>query len=182
MDLSEKNILMCEKAEEIQKLWQPKGGDWIAFPRITDKSGQIQTASISEFIEIYKNKSYQVLSYWRGYMLQDENAPDIWLKGFNSLAVNWKKHIKEFQNDMFWLPRFDQLIEILNYHWQYAIEKLYKYREGNGISFPPPLTKISMEMFLLLVVMKEKYNKIWYSEKWIDVNKSLDRIFERKPL
>uniref|UniRef100_A0A6H2A1H2 Uncharacterized protein n=1 Tax=viral metagenome TaxID=1070528 RepID=A0A6H2A1H2_9ZZZZ len=69
MDKSETYIKQCEKAEEIQCLWECKGGDWyvdtITFPgeRIVEIiGGHIPTWEYSEYD--YSYKEHQRRSFW----------------------------------------------------------------------------------------------------------------------
>lgn len=177
MDTSKEYILMCQKAEEIQANWKPQVGDWIAFPKVYNGKGEHPCTCLSEFTEVVGNKNYQVLSYWRCYMLAEANAPSIILKGTNFLASNWVKHIFELENSLLWLPRQDQLQEIVlgTYHF-YALPTFFKLFCGNEEMYEGLYTKkgfglankfTSLEQFWLAFVMHEKYNKIWNEKDWI---------------
>ena len=63
-----------------------------------------------------------------------------------------------------WLPNQDQLQEILGKSVSYNIIGFYKYVKHEGQSNNP-----SMEQLWLAFVMKEKFNKTWNGEKWINL-------------
>jgi len=178
MDTSKEYILMSKKAEEIQKLWKPNAGDWITFPKVMDKNKEHPCTCLSEFIEIVKDKQYQVLCYWRCYMLADDNAPNILLKEKGYLASNWKTHIFELENSILWLPRQDQLQEIIqkDFHsiWDMLWDLSYTIGEQeNSSGIEPYFGKFnSMEKIWLGFVMYTKYKKIWNDAKghemWVE--------------
>jgi len=174
MDTSQEYILMYQKAEEIRGSWKPKVGDWITFPKVRNKKGEHPCTCVSGFTEVTTEGNFEVLAYWRCYMLADENAPDIFLKEQKFLASNWKKHIFELENNLQWLPRQDELQEMILDKENSPISELKclvdlssegpegeewidEYWEGFS----------SMEQLWLAYVMKENYNKIWNGKDWI---------------
>lgn len=177
MDTSKEFILMCEKAEEIQKSWKPSMGDWITMPKVFDKNREHPCTCLSEFIEITNEGDFKVLAYWRCYMLADEDAQSIFLKGKDFFASNWKKHIFELENNLQWLPRQDQLQEmILDTYNFYALPTYFKLfccneemYEGvyakRGLGLANKFT--SLEQFWLAFIMWEKFKKLWNGKDWI---------------
>jgi len=73
-----------------------------------------------------------------------------------------------------WLPRQDQLQEILGYPKCNAIEgfvKFYGLINENMWFIKPELFDYSLEQAWLMYVMKRKYNKVWDGGSWIKDDK-----------
>jgi len=81
-----------------------------------------------------------------------------------------------------WLPRQDQLQEIMEWENNIPTEVVWKLRQFHEYYDPPPcmstkyyksqppnytLQFTTMEQLWLAFVMKEKYNKIWDKDNWI---------------
>ena len=73
---------------------------------------------------------------------------------------------------LIWLPRQDQLQRmvqfsggLLNQLWHF---KDFCFARDNGYNFEYILSLNSMEQLWLAFVMKEKYNKFWNNEKWVN--------------
>jgi len=70
-----------------------------------------------------------------------------------------------------WLPRQDQLQEIINDPFSSVgpiydlLNKLYNFRVNDEMQGRVK----SWEMFLLLYIMKTKYNKTWNGKEWIRI-------------
>jgi len=149
MDKTKENILMCEKATEIQALWIPDCGDVIVLPNPDDrivivtehlntKPGEI----LDRFVEVAFPKSYH------------PNRDYKKIKGAT------------------WLPRQDQLQEMLIDTVKIGdttippvalIGKLVQYYENHGVHNYTD----TFEQYWLCIVMKEKYNKVWNGNDWI---------------
>jgi hypothetical protein len=75
----------------------------------------------------------------------------------------------EFTEKSFWLPRQDQLQEMVDRND--LIVGFYKYATGNDQNCELSLSRAdlsgSMEQLWLAFVMKTKYNKSWNGENWI---------------
>jgi len=146
MDTSKEYIEMCKKAKEIQNNWNPKDCNIAEMPETIK-------------FEINKIKS---ISFKRIV------AP---IKDWNYL-----KDIDKIREYFVWLPRQDELQEIITpfklpknceslggschnlaYHFGQSILKKWGYY----INFE------SMEQLWLAFVMWEKYKKIWDGKKWI---------------
>jgi hypothetical protein len=172
MDNLKEYISMCQKAKEIQELWEPSGGDWYVF----DYRGT--TGTFKEFEKsIWEDNDKQwqrieILCY------RPSSAKNFFIStnGDTSHVMSAKDMTKE---RAIWLPRQDQLQamviligSVLNiprlsefclwitttggidsfYHWEYK-------RQFE-----------SMEQFWLAFVMKKKYQKIWNGTGWIKEN------------
>ena len=139
MNITERYIIMCEKAEEIQKIWIPIVGDWL-----------------------WKGSKY----------LQIEDACGL------ITDINFQK------NEEVWLPRQDQLQEMLNeailarYIKVTAISTSMFYNRIKALQlwiklsceknhYADKLLGFSGEQLWLAFVMYEKYNKIWNGEDWV---------------
>ena len=96
------------------------------------------------------------------------------LVGLASMAVRSTPPIKNSPK-LIWLPRQDQLQEMVGGFFYYQWNQFYKYLLDrdfvvgdlisdihNGIEEKP----ITWEQLWLAFVMKEKYNKVWDGEKW----------------
>jgi len=85
-----------------------------------------------------------------------------------------KKHIfatshpQDVADGSIWLPRQDQLQEMVYYHLdcptpRLMIELILEYANSLGVK---SIELGSMEQLWLAFVMKEKYGKVWHDEKW----------------
>jgi len=84
-----------------------------------------------------------------------------------------KEYVAEYQSKlggiMTWLPRQDQLQEMIGKHYLRELIKIFIYWWDNNWQEHPEFA--SMEQLWLAFVMKEKYNKIWDGEKWAPCEK-----------
>lgn len=86
------------------------------------------------------------------------------------------RHVIDGQEEWFiWLPRQDQLQEMIDDPIEFAIDKFYSLQEyGNAFhDYIDNQTDSkywksmqSMEQLWLAFVMKEKYNKVWDGKDW----------------
>lgn len=153
MDTSPEYILQCEKAEEIQALWQCKSGDWFY---AKENLGDANDKSFIAKGEIVCN---------------GDIANFCW-----ESSCDFGGGIDNFNNAI-WLPRQDQLQAILDikHHPTLLLHAFHKWAviENNWVQYLPygdgeatncPFT--SMEQLWLAFVMKEKYDKVWTGEDW----------------
>ena len=144
MDTSETYIKMCEKAAEIQEGHEAIiQGDWWC---------------------------------WKSY--QRQVVPHVDARPISRVDKREKKVVR---NTRIWLPRQDQLQEMVKeiamdeltrgqflvayleqYFDYFCNEEYANYGTSTGLHFG------SMEQLWLAFVMKEKYNKIWNGDEWID--------------
>ncbi len=134
MDISETYIKMCEKAEEIQKL-RPR-------PNESEPDDYLYTS----FFFNSTNRHIEILK-WDN----DEDHPII--GGYGDRG-----------NTFIWLPRQDQLQEMIEYvsHRKEAVNFAY------WINDLPGVYSWSMEQLWLSYVMKTKYNEAWNGTNWIE--------------
>lgn len=140
MDTSEKYILKCGEAKEIQKLWKPLAGDFVTCDNPEDRRVVIITTGE---IDLKKNPDFLDVIFPFSY-------------GNNS---DYKRKDK-----MIWIPRQDQLQELIKrsdmtkaLHQIYEAAEFLWFKNKSG----------TMEQLWLAFIMKEKYNKIWNDVKEI---------------
>ena len=93
--------------------------------------------------------------------INKEEAIDV-LKIILGVKRSWlDKHI--------FLPRQDQLQEMIKEDWQLSLTEFCKWILGknNTIFYTHRGEFNSMEQLWLAFVMKEKYNKIWDGKEWV---------------
>lgn len=151
MDTSETYIKMCEKAEEIQR----------------QKFFRVATY----FQDLYATGDW--------FSWNDKRAcPESGVK--QSFDDGWSKEFWEFPSSSVWLPRQDQLQEMVlpNPNEKDAWGDLIEYDLKTDHAFwlakrftdsiqEKKYSQQSMEQLWFTFVMKEKYNKTWDGEKWM---------------
>lgn len=141
MDTSPEYINMCRKAKELQETWEPKEGDWIFIQRAGDSRGYEKAIG--------------------GFNL---NSGYYFYGGGDSVAI------RAATDDVVWLPRLDQLIEMSGYDWK-TFNSAARDSSMNAMrqalhenkEYPPE----SYETIGLITVMRIVYDKIWNDEDWI---------------
>ena len=141
MDRSGKYIKMCEKAEEIQKEWEPKNGDYVVYKNV------ICLTRVGPYPDpiLYYGK------FSKSWVVCDEEV----------------KEIKEIlgSDSIVWLPRQDQLQEMCDPPLDVLLMEFWEWlpKYELGVKYT------SMEQLWLAFVMKRKYQKVWDEEKgeWI---------------
>jgi hypothetical protein len=75
--------------------------------------------------------------------------------------------------EMAWLPRQDQLQEMIGSEWRYIFSGfMWWYADADTRR----LEMIgSIEQLWLAFMMKEKFNKVWNGEEWKNVNDTLSK-------
>ena len=160
MDNSPEYIKMCEKAVEIQKGWEPIGGDWI----IHDYRG---TTGLPLTVEQQvwgsddtKWNRTEILCY------RPSGSKDFFVStdGNDSHVTSAKDLLK---HHVVFLPRQDQLQEMVGSPaWDYKFSEFSNWLDIEpGLSIFNSVT--SMEQLWLAFVMKEKFNKVWNGEDWV---------------
>ena len=162
--ITENYIKMCEQAEEIQKAWVPKAGDYVQL----NKNKQIYLVSSVE-----KSKDKKKVVFYTNII----NGNDSWC------------YIEFFKDNFIWLPTQEQLFEMLDVKngkdLDLLIRKIsyYEYRETNYFGCDVSYQKWcgidnkykycdSINEMLLVMVYDLKYNKIWTGKKWEEVKTS----------
>lgn len=135
MDASKEYILMCERAVEVQELWQEK----IA----TEKGGYISNGNL------VKNEEH---NFWVATRLF-WNEPDF--------VVH-----RENENDYWWLPRQDQLQEMILNRGSHGYQNSGILLHLSLFADENKLNDVSMEQLWLAFVMHELYGKVWTGVDW----------------
>ena len=149
MDSTNRYAMMCQKAIDIQTLWMPRPCDFIIDHE--DLEGGFSFCSPAASI-------VQVVDIFIG-------APD---------SEDYKQESEHLKNNSVWLPRQDQLQKIMEpddskVHSiiNMVVESRY-YESSKGDHVAAPHIFYSMEQLWLAYVMKEKYNKTWNEENWVE--------------
>ena len=146
-------IKQCEQAEEIQKAWEPKAGDY------TQLKNNRQIYLISS---VEKSKDKKKVVFYTNII----NGNDSWC------------YLEFFKDNFTYLPTQERMQEMLNsercmndLRFEYKIEALlYHLSEFISIKngrYNLSKSNDSFEQLWLAFVMKEKYHKIWTGEKWV---------------
>ena len=150
MDLTNRYVMMCQKATDIQKQWVPKPCDFMIDHADMEESFSFcsPAASIVQVVDIFIG------------------APD---------SEDYKNESEHLKNNSFWLPRQDQLQKIMEPDDSKihsiitsVVESRY-YEPAKEDHVAAPHKFYSMEQIWLAYVMKEKYNKTWNEEDWVIV-------------
>lgn len=193
MDCSEKYILMCEKAKEIQeerKDWSNRqSGDFyfLQFPfvsRLTRhrKYKKYSECKIGDIVDGCKCVDFDELTQlltFESFTKEKENFITVYsedIEGYlseNNYCSDYHDGISyEIKLEaIIWLPRQDQLQEMLYFEYRNSmfysqIQSFYEFlfRKSSII-----IHNNSFEKAWLMFVMKEKYNKSWSEEQqnWV---------------
>ncbi len=162
MDTSEQYIKMCEKATEIEKDWQPAGGDYI-FCNLEDRDSQL---------DILSDHPSDGGAYGHGTEVGDECHFGNYGWRVKETREQYEKVNRwvRFKEDHVWLPRQDQLQEMVTgyeEHWQLVLDFADFVRENASMNV---LVNESLEQLWLAFVMAE-YSKIWNGDNWLYANK-----------
>lgn len=160
MDTSEQYITMCEKAREIQKVWEPQEGDWAFY-----------------YDGGCSNNSHVIC----GHILS--RAPD---KNFGTLLRMSREAFREVMgNTRYWMKRKDNKFDVLTgvYVWLPRQDQLQAMVMGGSEFFPRLNDRFRYwydgeidqdgeryhwtgEQLWLAFVMHEKHLKRWDGEEW----------------
>ena len=169
MDLSDEYIKMCKDAEEIQEIWYTFSEKKDKFTKVlhgdyyTRKYPFIKTLTIrfqrdGESKEAYNRRLNQtpgVTFYKRG-----ENEP----------VRIWRHDTTLYPMDYVWLPRQDQLQEIMKYKDPCLLNACIDLRDFSFDSYtgfkPAGTVFDTMEKLWLAMVMHKKFKKKWYDGFW----------------
>lgn len=141
MDTSETRIKMCKKAEDIQRDWNPKYGDYIAGAWFIDQEDNIGDT-------------------WRGIVIKYDKETGL---------INTGGDILPYKDTHFWLPRQDQLQEMVEQEasTRFCHDFAYHFSQFVLHETVAVMRCSSMEQLWLAFVMKEKYNKTWDGQDWV---------------
>lgn len=160
MDTSEIYIKMCEKVEEIQKNWKPQVGDYI-WRKYTLFGEEIDNQiwekdELKEIIILHFQSS--VDGYWSACNKDGEE------RIFKTPEDLYKKV-------SIWLPTQDRLQEIVweGYDHIAKLHRLWELLNFAQKHYDNTGHFASMEQLWLAFVMKEKFNKSWDGNAWINL-------------
>jgi hypothetical protein len=178
MDTSPEYIKMCEQAIEIQKVWEPKAWDYIiCLEGVPDREIIVEVLS-----------GYETDSGFYGHGIEEgDNGITSCSRGVE-IKYDKSENVRipsEMEEKHFWLPRQDQLQEmvfkideslkdlecddrtrlskkgIINFS---LTDLIREFSDDLDMKYYEELT--SMEQLWLAFVMERKFKKIWTGEKW----------------
>lgn len=128
-------------------------------------------------VRVVGNDWIQIANHWQQeqrpffeFAVMEELSPLVYYQDAPMENITCKRErfkIQTLAGIGLWLPKQDQLQEMLNYRYpvNYAIS-LGRWCEGLPTSKYNQVNLYSMEQLWLAFVMKEKFNKIWNGEDW----------------
>jgi len=136
-------ITMCEKAEELQKVWKPQVADWF-YKRDGIGFGLWLICKIEEGVLLCSGERM--------------SQPP-----FNGQLVEFR-----IPEEYIWLPRQDQLQALFEGPSINLLNKFHDWSNGSYSVFPhtPSAHFTSMEQLWLGFVMEKLYQKVWDGRKW----------------
>lgn len=140
---SKEYIKMCEANEDIQILRKFQTGEW--YYNKKDKSIEL----LGDFILV-------------GYV--SENTVTKGGYDYDEYKVDW--------NDFIYLPTQEQLQEMIRDNWICEADMLFAFKywiEKAMVKQIISIAKYTLTELWLAFIMKEKYNKIWANEKWVEI-------------
>ena len=140
---------------EIQDGWKPVDWDWV-YCRVADE-GKPKLVVLS---------GYETDGGYYGHEAPHHGEPQCSSPVSNGAYRKGKYNpnpTRNFEREHFWLPRQDQLQEMVDGGFTHqTLERFYQWYHSE-IS----RNLSSMEQLWLAFVMKEKYNKTWDGDKWV---------------
>jgi len=161
MDTTEKYIEMCEKADEIQWKWKSTEG------RLNILPSYFYDKDLSEVeIAVWLPQTFiKALDGAMGTNVIALGISQVEKNRVGEATMDWRKF-------MVWLPRQDQLQDMIWGDWNLEIAKAYTFTKF--YLFVDKVWDIagifgSLEQLWLAFVMMEKYKKVWNGEDWVAV-------------
>lgn len=167
MDNSKKYIEMCKKAVVIQEVWNPQRGDFHACGcgSCLKRKASINCIGDAE-VDILNGRCF-------------DNVDEVYKRYAESYGGHFVDHFNECRELIVWLPRQDQLQEIVvNIHdenysaapiessYSLAVMFVKNWMLNARCESWMHGMKDSMEKLWLAFVMQKKFNKIWNGEDW----------------
>lgn len=156
MDTSKEYIKVCEKAEKMQIEWKPSIGDYV-WRKYTIFGEEIDQ-------KIWPDKIHEII------ILHYKSGIDGY---FHACTTDGKerifKHPWQIEKETcIWLPRQDQLQDMMKEGIENTWGLFSRFYKWFSTKFS--CITWSFEQLWLAFVIKEKYNKVWDSEKeiWIE--------------
>ena len=162
MDDTPENILMCRQEQPIQELFRTNqdycrfnAGHFIAWGYKDDPDQHIHTTVLGEYIEY------------------DREANCLFQPGIGRGSHTPKKYKVLDNYDWAWIPRLDQLLDMVGGMYNSKISRLYFFCFGfsefkNIYRTSPLFTFKSPEQIALGLVMYDNYKLVWDENDWID--------------
>jgi len=147
MDATNRYVMMCQKAEEIQNLWSPKQCDFI-----------INHEDMEEGLSFCKPAESMVQVVGMYYDDQD--------------GEKFQQEREDLKEQALWLPRQDQLQKIIepDNARVYSLTSIVMERQYHDYTKNASVAAselfYSMEQLWLAYIMKEKFHKVWNEEEW----------------
>jgi len=148
MDASNRYVMMCQKAGEIQQLWQPNQCDFI-----------IHYDDLEEGVSFCR-PAESLVQVVNMYYTKDDGD-------------YYVQECEELKEQALWLPRQNQLQSIMepnNERVHSLIRKVvdehYHDFSKNSMAAAHELF-YSMEQLWLAYIMKEKFHKVWNEQEWV---------------
>lgn len=186
MDTSETYIKMCEEAREIQEQWAPVIGDIACVPKKTTGRSYFFACGI-----LHDHWKYSPVDLIRTRVavitdlnnVLHTNASHQMIGVDDKLAVLAQGDtdgggLHFLLSDCLWLPRQDQLQEMVKgeRHYHLLAAEFAAYFHGTLDPFFAYVgsddytvdSDNSMEQMWLAFVMKERWNKTWDGENWVE--------------
>lgn len=163
MNTSKEYIDMCRKAVEIQEAWKPTEGDLVWHNADHRKeSGDIRQFCQSLHILINGDRA-------EGRCPKMLHCSILGIFNLEDVKKPGPKHI-------IWLPKQDQLQEMISSEWYkiWNIQSHFMKFAGGEYPFYPYCSLShfhSMEQLWLAFIMKEKFNKYWDGKNWDNYEK-----------
>ena len=159
MDTSEQYIKVCEKAEGIRQEWKPTAWDYIVCT--------LQQAG-DDRVEVISGYCTDSGVYGHGI----DGGDNCCYASYYTKKGDWG----EFKSDHIWLPRQDQLQELVGNFEEHsellaeyfcATSERGEYPFNSGLSAKYWLQFTSMEQLWLALMMEHNYKKQWNGEDWV---------------
>jgi len=160
MDDTPENILMCRQAQPIQELFRTNqdycrfnAGHFIVWGYKDDPDQHIYTTTLGGDIEYDREAN----CLFRPGVGRGSHLPE----NYQKLDYDWA-----------WIPRLDQLLDMVSGMRNSKISRLYFFCFGfsefkNAYEISPLFTFKSPEQIALALVMYDNHNKVWNGNKWL---------------
>ncbi|TET47498.1 hypothetical protein E3J62_01320 [candidate division TA06 bacterium] len=143
MDTSQKYLRMCEKAEEMRKLWNPETGDLTGL--------KVGSDGVDLCLLVLKNEKCDFVPYREAGEFREVHRAEL-----------------KTEERIVWIPRQDQLQNLVVNNPIDGTKELHSFVTTDGPDYARKFD--SFEKLWLAFVMKRKYRKLWNTVRWIEEN------------
>ena len=166
MDLTPENIALCRQAKELQNIFK-NTTDYVGL-----HSGHFIVWQYKDDPELYEHIS--VLETGIEYDWHNKCLFTPGIGHGSHLPENYTK----LNYDWAWIPRLDQLLEMLSGGFMAKVARLLYFGSGtemftnvslNNYNGLPSSVFRSPEQVAIGLVMYENYNKVWMDHKWVNL-------------